>query len=286
MIQPEIRKALAAMPAVVDPKYSTETRALYAPLHATVIEGVDVAADVAYGQHPRQKLDIYAMPGSKADTIVVYVPGGGFTGGDKKPFANVGSFFAKRGMIGVAMNYRLAPEVAWPAGAEDVASAVAWLKANAAQFGATAKRVVVFGHSAGASHCATFLFDPVIKGADKVAGAILAAGPAYTLSERVVTSGINMQSYFGNDQATYERRSATAHVAGTKVPVMLAFAENDPSFLVVPTLEMAIALSLRDGKSPPLVRLGGHNHFSPPCSLGTSDDELSGAIIEFMHGLG
>ena len=33
---------------------------------------------------------------------------------------------------------------------------------------------------------------------------------------------------------------------------------------------------------PPLLRLEGHNHFSPPCSLGTSDDELGGAIMGFV----
>ena len=129
----------------------------------------------------RHKLDVYHVAGSKAAGIVIYVPGGGFTGGDKASFANIGSYFARRGLLGIAMNYRLAPEVAWPAGAQDIAAAVAWAKANAGDYGADASRIVVFGHSAGASHCASFLFDPEIRGHEKVAGGVLVSGASYVL---------------------------------------------------------------------------------------------------------
>jgi acetyl esterase/lipase len=36
---------------------------------------------------------------------------------------------ARSGMVGVTMNYRLAPEHRWPSGAQDVGAAVAWLTA-------------------------------------------------------------------------------------------------------------------------------------------------------------
>ncbi len=285
MIQSDIRRALAAMPPGIDPKSSIETRALYAPLHAHALDGIAVTADVAYGPHERHRLDVYKAPEAKPRTVVIYVPGGGFTGGDKRPFGNVGSYFARQGMLGVTMNYRLAPEVTWPAGAQDVDAAIAWLKANAARFDTKPERIFIIGHSAGASHCATYLFDPDLAGGDKVAGAALIAGPAYTLREQVVSAGVNMRAYFGDAPATFARRSVTSHVAGTKVPVLLAFAELDPHFVVTPTLELAIALSVRDGHCPPIHRLEGHNHFSPPCSLATSDDELGGAITRFMLSL-
>jgi triacylglycerol lipase len=283
MIQHDIRLALAQLPLSVDPKYALETRKLYQPLHQDVVSGVDVARDVAYGLHERQKLDVYRMSGARAAGIVIYVPGGGFTGGDKGAFANVGSYFAKQGLVGIAMNYRLAPEVAWPAGAEDVDRAVAWAKASADRLGADASRVFLLGHSAGASHTATFLFDPDIGGHEKVAGAILVSGASYVLRAGQVSGG--SVSYFGMDASTYERRSAVNHVAGTKVPVLLAVAELDPGFLVTPTLELAVALTRAHDRCPPLLRLEGHNHFSPPSSLGTTDDELGGAISRFIKGI-
>ncbi len=285
MIQPDIRSALAAMPVSLDPKYSVETKNLYTPLHADIAAGVTTSLDLDYGPHERQKLDVYSVEGSTPRAILIYVPGGGFTGGDKRSFANIGSTFARRGMLGITMNYRLTPEVQWPAGAQDIASVVAWAKANAAKYDANPNRIVVFGHSAGASHCATYLFDPELRGDTQVAGGVLVAGPAYTVTQQVIDAGANMRSYFGGDAATFARRSAVKHVAGTKVPVLLAFAEHDPHFLVTPTLELAIAVARRDGKSPPLLRLEGHNHFSPPCSIGTSDDDLGGAITRFVQAL-
>ncbi len=289
MIQTEIARALAALPVSLDPKYSVATKTLYAPLLAGAQEGVTATLDVAYGPHARHKLDVYSVAGTKPSAIVIYVPGGGFTGGDKRSddvmFGNIGSYFARRGMLGITMNYRLSPEVGWPAGAEDVGAAVTWAKANAATYGADASRVIVFGHSAGASHGASFLFDPTLRGDTKVAGGVLVSGPAYALPSDMSIAPPNVRAYFGSDNGAVARRSAISNVAGTKIPVLLAVAEHDPGVLVTPTLALAAALTNRDGRCPPLMRLEGHNHFSPPCSLGTSDDDLGGAIVRFIKGL-
>ena len=289
MIQSDIARVLAALPVSLDPTYSVQTKALYVPLLAGVLDGVTSTLDIAYGAHPRQQLDLFHVAGSKPSAIVIYVPGGGYTGGDKRSdplvFANIGAYFARRGMLGITMNYRLSPEFPWPAGAEDVDRVVAWAKANAGSHGADAGRVIVLGHSAGASHCASFLFDPDMRGDTKVAGGILVSGGSYTVSPEDIETRANVRGYFGSDTGKLARRSAASHVPGTKVPVLLACAEHDPGFLVTPTLELAIALTRRDGRCPPLLRLEGHNHFSPPCSFATSDDDLSGAAIRFIKGL-
>jgi acetyl esterase/lipase len=283
MIQHDVRIALAALPVSLDPKYSAETKRIYAPHQSGATDGVTVSRDVAYGPHERHRLDVYHVAGTRPSGAVIYVPGGGFTGGDKGGFANVCSYFARRGMLGVAINYRLTPEVRWPAGAQDVDRAVAWIGANAGTFGATSGQTVVFGHSAGGSHVASFLFDPDIRGHEKVAAGVLVSGASYVLRPGEVRGG--SVTYFGDDTSRFARMSAVNHVAGTKVPVLLAVAEHDPDFLVTPTLELAIAIARRDGRCPPLYRLEGHNHFSPPCSLGTSDDQLGGAVMGLIQGL-
>lgn len=283
MIQHDIKLVLAAMPVSLDPKYSVATKQLYVPLHAGAMEGVTATKDIIYGTHERHKLDVYHVAGTKPSGVVIYVPGGGFTGGDKNAFANIGGYFARRGFLGVTINYRLAPEVTYPAGALDIDSAVAWVKANAGTYGADASRIVVFGHSAGASHTASFLFDPDIRGHEKVSGGVVVSGASYVLRKGRVQGGSLL--YFGEDDSRYERMSAIRHVAGTKVPVMLAVAQLDPDYLAAPTLELATELTWRDHHCPPLYRLEGHNHFSPPCSLGTTDDDLGGAIIRFVKGI-
>ena len=142
------------------------TRALYAPLIRKPSAGVKVTADVAYGSDPRQKLDVY-QPAGAAEHVLVYIPGGGFVGGDKNLdgvfYVNLGNYFASHGILTIVANYRLAPAHAWPAGAQDVAGAVAWARANAKSFGGDPARIMLFGQSAGSTHAATYLFDPTFQ---------------------------------------------------------------------------------------------------------------------------
>ena len=58
-----------------------------------------------------------ALAHARADLLLVH--GGGFTGGSKEANAHVGEFFGTLGLVGVVINYRLAPDIKWPAGAEE-----------------------------------------------------------------------------------------------------------------------------------------------------------------------
>ena len=279
-----VREKLSAWGSGAGPDLNASTRALYAPMLASGA-GVTQDLDIPYGAHARQKLDVYRVAdGKQGKTIVVYIPGGGFTGGDKRQddnfFGNVGRFFARQGMIGVTANYRLAPEFAWPSAGQDVRSAVRWMKANAARFGGDPARVVIFGHSAGASHVASYLFDPDLRGGDEVLCGVVASG-LYALRREEMRP--NVAQYFGDDDAQFERRSALSHVGASKVPVFLAVAELDPVYLITPTFEMARALALRDQRAPRIARLAGHNHFSTMCAFGADDDCFSAPLLDFVR---
>lgn len=266
-----------------EPAINKATKAMFAPLIESG-ESVQHSLDIAYGPHPRQSLDVYHTQGTSGAPIVVYVPGGGFTGGDKRQdaifFGNIGRFFAKRGAVGVTMNYRLAPEFTWPSAAQDVKRAIDWVKENASNFGGDPSRMILFGHSAGATHAASFLFDPDLRGDLQVRAAVLSSG-LYVL--RASEMRPNVAQYFGSDEATYDRRSALSHVAGTRIPVLLTIAEFDPVALATPTFELAAALTRRDGRPPPIIRFDGHNHFSYISSIGSPDERFSSQLLEFMR---
>ena len=104
-----------------------------------------------YGDHPRQTLDLYRGAGALLP-ILLFVPGGGFTGGDKALYPHIPAFFARKGYLAAAMNYRLAPEFVWPTGSEDVSSVLDWLADNAASLGGDPSRIFVVAQSAGAAH--------------------------------------------------------------------------------------------------------------------------------------
>ena len=50
------------------------------------------------------------------------------------------------GCLSISINYRLAPHYQWPSGAEDLASVVQWLAANAEAYGGDGSRIVLMGH--------------------------------------------------------------------------------------------------------------------------------------------
>ena len=283
----EVRKNIRAWGASADPELNQKTKAMFAPL-IDPPGGVAEALDQAYGEGPRQKLDVYRThDGRTKKTIVVYIPGGGFTGGDKRQdpvfFGNVGRFFARHGFVGVCANYRLTPEFQWPAASRDIDAAIQWIKANAERFGGDPAKVVVFGHSAGSAHVASYLFDPDVRGGEKVIAGVLASG-MYALRKAEIRA--NVAQYFGTDEAQFERRSALSHVDAFKTPVFLALSEFDPPYLAAPAFEMARALTLRDKKAPPIVRLDDHNHFSSMCTFGTSDTSFSAPLLRFIDANG
>ncbi|MBX9724901.1 MAG: alpha/beta hydrolase [Candidatus Obscuribacterales bacterium] len=112
---------------------------------------VAVQHDLAYGKEPRQKLDVYAPKDKKTlHPIVLFVHGGGWRVGNKSQQVDKGAVFASNGVVFVSTNYRLAPEVQHPLQIQDIASAFAWVKKHAAEFGGDPDKIFLMGHSAGA----------------------------------------------------------------------------------------------------------------------------------------
>jgi len=95
-------------------------------------------------------------------------------------YDNVALWAVRHRLIGVNMTYRLAPQFGWPAGAEDVASAVRYLRGAIASRNGDPERIYVMGHSAGAVHVATYLAHPEMQSSDGpgIAGAVLGTAMA------------------------------------------------------------------------------------------------------------
>lgn len=114
--------------------------------------------DVAYGEAARHRLDAYRpsdMP-PRALPVVVFIYGGSWRRGSKDDYRFLAEYLTRMGCVVVVADYRLFPEVRFPAFVEDGASAVAWARSNATRLGGDPARVFVMGHSAGA-HSAVLL---------------------------------------------------------------------------------------------------------------------------------
>jgi acetyl esterase/lipase len=121
--------------------------------------GLKVERNQAYGPHPRHTLDIYrAGRESNAAPLVLFYYGGGWTSGDRATYAFVGSALAANGVTTVVADYRLYPEVKYPAFNEDAALAYAWTHARVANAGR--RPIILMGHSAGAHIASLITLDP------------------------------------------------------------------------------------------------------------------------------
>jgi acetyl esterase/lipase len=109
-------------------------------------------SDASFGDDPRLKLDVWVPRGASSAPrpVVVFFYGGGWTSGERGDYGFVGRAFAASGFVTIIPDYRLVPQVRFPAFIEDGARAVRWAQDHAAQFGGDAQRIDIAGHSAGA----------------------------------------------------------------------------------------------------------------------------------------
>jgi acetyl esterase/lipase len=281
-VPPEIAAKTRAAGQTMDPTAVDSYAALFPP---SAWEGVTIERDLAYGPDSLHKLDVYTSPaGGEPRPVLLFVHGGAFERGDKHGAFypdNVTLWAARQGMVGVNINYRLAPMHPWPAGAQDLGAAIAWTRANIARYGGDPDRIVLFGHSAGANHVADYVGSPSVQGAEfpAVGGAVLLS-PNYP---QVPTAGPH--PYYGMDQSLNSTEGAIARLRASRVPVFLGDAEFDPDPM------LATARALREGlceipaRCPRYVHLADHNHFTEGMALGTDDQSLAGPLLDWVAGL-
>ena len=114
-----------------------------------------------YGPDPRHKLDVYvpAKPAAQALPVVIFFYGGGWVDGARGDYAFAGRAFAAQGFVAVVADYRLVPDVRFPAFNQDGALAVKWVRDNIARLGGDPSRIGLSGHSAGAYIAAMVALD-------------------------------------------------------------------------------------------------------------------------------
>lgn len=113
----------------------------------------------AYGEDPRQRLDVYSPHQATNRPVVIFWHGGSWTSGRRGLYRFVGAALAERGFVTVLPDYRLYPQAKFPLFLQDGAQAIAWVQQHAGEFGGDPHRIVLMGHSAGAHEAAFLAYD-------------------------------------------------------------------------------------------------------------------------------
>jgi acetyl esterase/lipase len=140
-------------------------------------------ADRAYGDDPRQQLDVY-WPAEAADDapVLVFFYGNGWREAARADFEFVASALTREGIVVVVPDYRAYPQVTFPAFVEDGARAVRWAVDNISGVADGKRRLFLMGHSAGAQIAALLALDKrylagVAEEPPSLAGFIGLSGP-------------------------------------------------------------------------------------------------------------
>ena len=272
---------IAAKIKAIGPKIDVSVGALYAPLHAKEpYAGVTVTRDLAYGSDPLQTLDVFspqAKP-AKLKPVLLFVHGGGFVRGDKKTTDNMVVWGVDHGMVGVDINYRLAPKDPWPAGAKDLGSAIAWTRAHIADYGGDPDHIIIWGHSAGANHVADYIAHKEVQGPEvKGVKGVIILSAVYAPAV-----GAGASPYYGADPSLQTADAQIGRLLQVSVPMFVANAEYDPDGFRAfnKTFEEA---QNKAGHVHTYVFLKDHDHLSEGMAVGTADQSLTGPLLTWIQ---
>jgi len=252
-------------------------------------DGVEVARDIAYGAHPRQQLDVYRPVAGRSLPVVVFVHGGAFVDGHRnrtpEVYSNILYYFARNGVVGVNIEYRLAPEHRYPSGSEDVRLAVAWTMRHIAEHGGDPAKIFLIGHSAGAAHAASYAYDRRLQpeSGPGIAGLVVLSGRVRAEMLPENPNARKVEAYYGDDPAVLDDCSAVTHVTPDSVPTMIAVAEYENPLLDLHCAELCYRLAAAKRRAPRTVWLAGHNHTSVIAHFNTAEDRLGREILEFIR---
>ena len=236
-------------------------------------DGYALQRDIAYGSNPRQMLDIYVPDGAKNAPVVVFFYGGRWQAGSKNDYRFLGQALSAQGFVAVVADYRLYPEVKFPAFVEDGAHAVRYVHDHIADVGGDADQLFIAGHSAGAYIAMMVGSDPrylrqVGGKRDWVKGIIGIAGPYDFLP---FTDAAIMDIFStAADKATQPIHRITQPMP----PVFLATGDADD--VVLPRNSYRFAAKLRAQKSTVVEKTYPHlDHIDIMLSLAEHFQHLS-----------
>ena len=250
----------------------------------------DGMREIAYGADEKQKMDLIVPKTGKAP-LLFFVHGGGWSIGDKRAGEGTkGPWALKQGWAFASANYRLVPQATVEQQAQDLASALAWVRSHAAGEGVDPDRIVLMGHSAGAHLVALlgtdthYLRDAGVP-LSTIRGVVLLDGAGYDVpAQSSAEANVVKPMYdaaFSTDPARQSALSPTRH----------ADAPNASRWLILPIQSRADSQAQSRALAAALVKAGSRaevsvvpseTHGSLNKGLGEDGDFATGAVEDFL----
>lgn len=252
-------------------------------------------------------MDVYLPPAGarRPAPVALYVHGGGLILGDRRDTGlgaaladQAGALFTPlrqrltaRGFVVASIDYRLAPESAWPAQIEDARCAVRFLRAHATGLGIDPTRIGVWGSSAGGLLASMLgLTGDRTEAGDDNAGQSSAVGAVVDMFGPADLTDLTGSAPFmrtmvslglGTDRATLLAASPVAHVRPGAPPFLILQGTRDTN---VPARQSdLLAGALRAARVPvTLVTVQGAGHSLVTPGQSPSPERLTATVADFL----
>lgn len=199
---------------------------------------VEVRKDMVYGRGGGRELkcDVYSpRERSGRAPAILLVHGGAWRMGSRDVMQGFGERFAAAGFVGIAPEYRLTPESAWPAQIEDVKATIRWTRAQHDALGIDPEQITILGRSAGA-HLALMAGGapgvPEFAGNGGNAGASEAVAAVVAIFPPTVFYMGDVRTHGGNAATALLGDAATEELARAASPVTYAAPSFPPALLL------------------------------------------------------
>jgi acetyl esterase/lipase len=238
------------------------------------------------------KLDLYERrDAATPQATVIYIHGGGWTGGTKESSTDKILPWLEMGWNVVNVEYRLARVSNAPAAVEDSLCALRWVAANAAQHHMDVNRIVTSGNSAGAHLALTTAMIPESAGLDNECPGVPLPRVAAVVDWYGITDvndlleGPDRRAYavqwLGStpERAEIARRvSPLAYVRPGLMPILMIQGDADPTVPYTHSLRLKAALDKAGVQNELHTVPGGkHGGFSAPENVAAW-----GAVRQFL----
>ncbi len=191
-----------------------------------------VIENVSYGSDVRQALDIYIPKQAPSGKVVVFFYGGSWSSGERGDYRFVAQSLTAHGIVVVIADYRLYPDVRFPAFVEDAAAAVGWTFRHIARYQGDPAKIYLIGHSAGGHIVSLLALDSRYLATQSLRSSLLAGVIGLSSpTDFAATLGARYRPIF-TDDAQLETAQPVRYARADAAPMLLLHGADDA--LVLP----------------------------------------------------
>ena len=234
-----------------------------------------VIKDIAFGEHPDERVDLF--PAEREDApLFVFIHGGYWQELSKDESTFAGPGFVRQGVSYAAANYTIAPAGTLEQMVDQCTRCITWLYENAEAYGCAKDNIILAGHSAGA-HLAAMAMIRLVQGSPcrLVKCGVLISG-VYDLRPLLRTY-VNAPLKLDGTRAAH-LSPMFADLSGMP-PVIVCWGENETGEFKRQSREFSAALEAAGGTAWSF-EVTDCNHFDIIHTMEQPATELGGVIAE------